>query len=106
MKYQLYDVVYHRDVYDYKEPLKVFGITEDQLLLEGDFSGGTSGIVQRQWMNIDGVSKIYNYNYKFGAKTEANRILKMFDEVTDESNTAKLLKQICHTILVLTNEIK
>ena len=37
-------IVYHRDIYDYREQMKVVGITEDTLTLEGDLSGGTHGV--------------------------------------------------------------
>lgn len=32
--FRIGDIVYHRSVYEHKEPLKVVGITEDKLLLE------------------------------------------------------------------------
>ena len=51
------DVVYHRSVYEGNEPFKVVGITEDKLLLEGDFSGGTHAVLQRSWLPIEGSSK-------------------------------------------------
>lgn len=48
---QLGQIVYHKEVYNYREPLKVKGITEDKLLLEGDFSGGMYKTVQSCWMD-------------------------------------------------------
>jgi hypothetical protein len=45
--FRIGDIVYHRSVYEHNEPLKVVGITEDKLLLEGDFSGGTHNVCQR-----------------------------------------------------------
>lgn len=47
--------VYHRDIYDGTESLKVVGIRADTVELEGDYSGGTHGVCQKQWMSIDGV---------------------------------------------------
>ena len=66
--FKIGDTVYHRSVYEHKEPLKVVGITEDQLFLEGDYSGGTHNICQRAWLPIKGTSKIYNYDYKLKAR--------------------------------------
>ena len=55
--FKIGDVVYHRSVYEGNEPFKVVGITEDKLLLEGDFSGGTHAVLQRSWLPIEGSSK-------------------------------------------------
>ena len=38
-KFKLGQTVYHRSVYEHKEPLKIVGILEDKLFLEGDFLG-------------------------------------------------------------------
>lgn len=48
-------IVYHEDVYDGKEPLKVVGIREDELELEGDYSGGTHAVTQKSWLPLSGV---------------------------------------------------
>ena len=45
--FKIGDIVYHRLVYGHKEPLKVVGITEDKLFLEGDYSGGTHNVCER-----------------------------------------------------------
>lgn len=47
--FKMGQTVYHREVYEHKEPLKIVGITEDKLLLEGDYSGGTNNVCQRSW---------------------------------------------------------
>lgn len=64
MKYELNEIVYHKDIYNYKEPLKVVGIRANELELEGDYSGGTSCITQKNWLPIEGVSRTYNHGYK------------------------------------------
>ena len=46
-KFELGQTVYHRSVYEHKEPLKIIGILKDKLFLEGDFSGGTHNVIQR-----------------------------------------------------------
>lgn len=47
--------VYHRDVYNGKERLKVVGIRKDTVELEGDYSGGTHGVNQKSWLSLDGI---------------------------------------------------
>lgn len=64
MSFKLNQIVYHRQIYNHKEPLKIVGIRENELELEGDYSGGTHNIIQKQWMPIKGVSRIYNHSYK------------------------------------------
>jgi hypothetical protein len=57
--------VYIEDVYNGKEPFKVVGIRENQVELEGDFSGGTHNICQKDWFDDDKVfvvSQVHNVN--------------------------------------------
>ena len=56
LQFRLGQIVYHKDVYNYQEPLKVVGIMEDELLLEGDYSGGTHNVCQRDWLSIKDIS--------------------------------------------------
>lgn len=62
--FQIGQTVYHEKVYRYREPLKIVGIRENELELEGDYSGGTHCVCQKSWMPIKGVSRIYNHAYK------------------------------------------
>lgn len=55
MEFKLNQKVYHKDVYDGKELLKVVGIREKELELQGDFSGGTHSVVQNDWLPVGGV---------------------------------------------------
>ncbi len=48
-------MVYHEKIYNGKEPMKVVGIRKDQVELEGDWSGGTHNVNQKEWMPLDGV---------------------------------------------------
>ena len=73
-KFELGQIVYHRDIYSHKEPLKVVGVRETELELEGDYSGGTHNVCQKQWMPIVGVSRIYNHAYKEKCRKEASDI--------------------------------
>ena len=47
--------VYVESVYHGQEPFKVVGIRENQVELEGDFSGGTHNICQKDWFDDDNV---------------------------------------------------
>lgn len=55
-KIKLGATVYHEDVYDGREPLKIVGIREDELELEGDYSGGTHAVTQKSWLRLSGVT--------------------------------------------------
>ncbi len=47
--------VYIEGVYEGHEPFKVVGIRENQVELEGDFSGGTHNVCQKDWFDDDKV---------------------------------------------------
>lgn len=58
----LLDTVYHKDIYDGNEPMTVVGTRVEGLnnkkefvLLEGDYSGGTYNVTQRDWHSTDGL---------------------------------------------------
>jgi hypothetical protein len=48
-------LVYHKDVYNGHEQMKIVGLREEEVELEGDWSGGTHNVCQRDWMSIEGV---------------------------------------------------
>lgn len=52
---QIGNKVYHKDIYDGKELLEIVGIRKDTVELEGDYSGGTHRVCQRDWLSIEGV---------------------------------------------------
>jgi hypothetical protein len=54
--FHLGQTVYHREVYERHEPLVVVGIRENELELEGDYSGGIYPEKQKAWLPIKGVS--------------------------------------------------
>ena len=62
MNLQLGQEVYHKDIYCGREPMKVVGIREAEVELEGDYSGGTHGVCQKDWMPIQGVLLVKNKN--------------------------------------------
>lgn len=47
--------VYHKDIYNGNQRLKVIGIKETKVELEGDYSGGTHNVCQADWLPIKGV---------------------------------------------------
>lgn len=55
MKLEINTFVYHQDIYDGKQEMKIVGLRENQVELEGDFSGGTHNTVGKAWFPIDGL---------------------------------------------------
>jgi hypothetical protein len=47
--------VYHKDIYNGKELMEIVGIRKDTVELEGDYSGGTHAVTQKDWQSIDGL---------------------------------------------------
>lgn len=54
-KLHLNQLVYHTDVYWGREQMKIVGIRENEVELEGDWSGGTNNVCQRSWMPVKGI---------------------------------------------------
>lgn len=100
------DIVYHRSVYEHKEPLKVVGITEDKLLLEGDYSGGTNNVCQRDWLPIKGTSRIHNHAFKEKARRDAIAIETLAIPCAgSEDNAYKSMMDMVHCVMVLTTDV-
>tara|TARA_B100000767_G_C19258660_1_gene326297 strand:- start:76 stop:282 length:207 start_codon:yes stop_codon:yes gene_type:complete len=55
MDLKLGQKVYHKDIYWGKEQMKVVGIRETEVELEGDYSGGTHNVCQKDWESLEGV---------------------------------------------------
>ena len=47
--------VYHKDIYNGKELMEIVGILKYTVELEGDYSGGTHPVTQKDWQGIDGL---------------------------------------------------
>ena len=47
--------VYHKDIYSGRESMKIVGIRENEVELEGDYSGGIHNVCQKDWLSIDGL---------------------------------------------------
>lgn len=107
MKYQLGQTVYHKDVYDYKEPLVIKGVTEDKLLLEGDYSGGTHNVSQQDWLSVEGTSYIRNYGYKKKCREIAVTIEELAKPITNrnQDNVTSTMFELLDMVFILTNEI-
>ena len=104
--FRIGDIVYHRSVYEHNEPLKVVGITEDKLLLEGDFSGGTHNVVQRDWLPIKGTSRIKNHAFKLKARKDAITIGQLAIPCAgSQDNTYKAMMDMVHVVMVLTKDV-
>lgn len=48
-------LVYHKNIYDGHEQMRIVGLKETEVELEGDWSGGTHNVCQRDWMPLEGV---------------------------------------------------
>lgn len=104
--FRIGDIVYHRKVYEHKEPLKIIGITEDKLLLEGDLSGGTHCVKQSDWLPIKGTSRIQNHAFKEKARKDAI-VIETLSIPCDGSkdNAYKAMMDMVHCVMVLTNDV-
>lgn len=45
----------HRELYNGKEVFEIIGFKQDEVLLKGDFSGGTHKVEQESWMPKKGL---------------------------------------------------
>lgn len=106
-QYQLGQTVYHKNVYNYKEPLVVKGITETKLLLEGDYSGGTHNVNQQDWLSIEGVSFIENYGFKKQCRNSAVTISELLKPITNrnQDTITSTMFDLLDMVFALTNEV-
>lgn len=51
-------MVFHKDIYNGKEIMKIVGIRETEVELEGDYSGGTHAVTQKDWLLIEGLFRL------------------------------------------------
>lgn len=47
--------VYHNDIYHGREEMEIVGLRKTEVELEGDYSGGTHNVCQRDWLPIKGI---------------------------------------------------
>lgn len=100
------DTVYHRQVYEHKEALKVVGMTESQVLLEGDYSGGTHNVCQRSWLPLKGASRIYNHAYKEKVRQQAIDIATLaIPAAGSQDPTFRAMIDMVDAVMVLTADI-
>jgi hypothetical protein len=62
--------VYHKSIYNGKELMEIVGIRKTEIELEGDYSGGTHNVKQKDWLPIEGafrVSTVCEQIQKFGS---------------------------------------
>lgn len=98
--------VYHRDVYNHRESLTVVGITETEIKLRGDFSGGTHNVEQTAWFPIKGTSVVYDYDYKDNCRKQAVIIEELAKPVIDreQDNMTKTMFDLLDMVFKLTND--
>lgn len=100
-------IVYHRDVYNYREQLEIVQLREEEMEVEGDFSGGTHDIIQRAWLPIDGTSLIYNYGNKIEFRNRAKEALRIANDTAwkeDDLWSGRILDLI-KMVLHLTEDV-
>ena len=102
---QLGQTVYHRAVYEHREPLKIVGIRQDELELEGDYSGGTHGVKQKQWLPLKGVSRIYNHAYKLECRQVAIACDALLIPADTKRNEVRSLLELSDRIQRLTTDV-
>lgn len=51
-------MAFHEDIYKGNERMKVVGIRETEVELEGDYSGGTHAVTQKDWHPIKGLFRL------------------------------------------------
>lgn len=73
-------IVYHRDVYNYREALEIVSLKQNEMEVEGDLSGGTHAIRQKTWLPIDGASLICNYGNKIEFRNRAKETLRIVND--------------------------
>lgn len=104
--FKIGEIVYHRSIYEHEEPLKVVGILEDKLLLEGDYSGGTHNVIQRSWLPIKGTSRIKNHAFKLKARKDAIDIETLAIPCAgSQDNTYRAMMDMVHAVMVLTADV-
>jgi hypothetical protein len=104
---ELGQTVYHRDVYNHREPLKIVGIRENEIELEGDYSGGTHNNIQKQWMPIKGVSRVYNHKYKKECRDNASATeILAYPVNPNRDNMTRAMHDLLHMVLVLTSDVE
>jgi len=106
-RFELGQTVYHRQIYNHKEPLKVVGIRENELELEGDYSGGTHNVCQKQWMPIVGVSRIYNHAFKEKCRKDASTIEILAIPASGcKDNAFVVMMDLANMVMHLTAEVE
>lgn len=103
---RLGQTVYHRLVYQHKEPLKVLGFTENMIFVEGDFSGGTNNVVQRDWLPLKGTSYVYNHAFKEKVRKDAVAIETLAIPCAGSTDSAyKAMMEMVNAVLQLTSDV-
>jgi hypothetical protein len=100
-------VVYHRQVYHHNEALKITGLTETHVELEGDYSGGIHNITERSWLPINGLSLIENHTYKKECRDYAVTAEELLRPVTNrnQDSTTRTMFDLLDMVFRLTNDI-
>lgn len=103
---KLGQIVYHRDIYDHREEMKIVGLRETEVELEGDYSGGTHCSKGKQWKPIKGVSFIYDHARKEKFRQDAINIETLAIPCAgSQDNAYKAMMDMVHAVMTLTNDV-
>lgn len=50
--------VFHDKIYNGKELMTIVGIREFEVELEGDYSGGTHNVIEKDWLPLQGLFRL------------------------------------------------
>jgi len=87
--------------------MKIVGLRENLVELEGDYSGGTNKTIGKQWFPVKGTSRVYNHAYKLKCRQEAVAIEELAKPITDRNQSPELsaMFDLLHMVLVLTTDV-
>jgi hypothetical protein len=106
MDFKIGQTVYHRNVYDHGEPLIIVGIRKNELELEGDYSGGINNVIQKSWMPIKGVSRVYNHKLKLDCRNRALEVIKKCkSRMYHTDGDSKTILDLANMVISLTEEV-
>ena len=100
--------VYHRDIYEHGERMEITGLTNEKVELKGDYSGGTNNSIEKQWMPIEGVSRVYKHKYKLECRKQAIIIDTLALPITDRKQDpmTETMFDLLHMVFKLTTDVE
>ena len=105
-KLEIGQFVYHREIYNHRERMKIVGLRQNEVELEGDYSGGTNNVCQKQWMPIKGTSRIYDHGRKQEFRNSAITMMELAKPIGQpKDNMTKSMFDLNDMVMILTTDI-